>query len=134
MAGPNDTGATPYEVQGNRTATRRYNQAQQQFVDSGKAGERARDDAEAAGGQELEAAEAIGKANVAGEDPAVRDRIRQRAYELWEAEGRPNDRHIEHWLQAERETAPTSTATTAETEPAVVAGILSGEGSHQTKE
>lgn len=134
MAGPNDTGATRYEGEGNRTAAGRYNQAQQQFVKSGKVEERARDAAEAVGGQELEAAEAMGKAQVAGEDPAIRERIRQRAYELWEAEGRPNDRHIEHWLQAERETAPTSTATTAETEPAVVAGILSGEGSHQTKE
>ena len=31
------------------------------------------------------------------------DRIRQRAYELWEGEGRPEDRADEHWLQAERE-------------------------------
>lgn len=134
MAGPNDTSATRDEGKGNRTAVRRYNRGQQQVVKSGKVEERARDAGEAVGGQELEAAEAIGKAHVAGEDPAIRERIRQRAYELWEAEGRPTDRHIEHWLQAERETAPTSTATTAETEPAVVAGILSGEGSHHTKE
>lgn len=29
--------------------------------------------------------------------------IRERAYELWEAEGRPDGRHEAHWLQAERE-------------------------------
>ncbi|MCR6631637.1 MAG: DUF2934 domain-containing protein [Magnetospirillum sp.] len=31
------------------------------------------------------------------------DRIRRRAFEIWEAEGRPEGRHREHWLQAERE-------------------------------
>jgi|APAra7269096613_1048513.scaffolds.fasta_scaffold08954_2 hypothetical protein len=30
-------------------------------------------------------------------------RIRSRAYQIWEAEGSPSDRHDEHWLQAERE-------------------------------
>lgn len=29
--------------------------------------------------------------------------IRERAYLLWEREGRPDGRHIDHWLQAERE-------------------------------
>jgi hypothetical protein len=31
------------------------------------------------------------------------DRIRQRAYELWEASGCPQGCEVEHWLQAERE-------------------------------
>jgi hypothetical protein len=31
------------------------------------------------------------------------DRIRQRAYELWEACGCPQGCEKEHWLQAERE-------------------------------
>lgn len=31
------------------------------------------------------------------------DRIRARAYELWEAAGRPEGRQAEHWEQAERE-------------------------------
>ena len=31
------------------------------------------------------------------------DRIRQRAYELWETRGYPHGRDLEHWLQAERE-------------------------------
>jgi hypothetical protein len=31
------------------------------------------------------------------------DRIRQRAYELWEASGCPQGCEAEHWLQAERE-------------------------------
>jgi hypothetical protein len=29
--------------------------------------------------------------------------IRERAYELWEHEGRPHGRHLDHWIQAERE-------------------------------
>jgi len=39
-------------------------------------------------------------------DHATRDpqqRIRQRAYELWEASGCPQGCETEHWLQAERE-------------------------------
>lgn len=28
------------------------------------------------------------------------ERIRQRAHELWESEGRPEGRHIAHWEQA----------------------------------
>ena len=31
------------------------------------------------------------------------ERIRQRAYELWESEGRPQGRDREHWERAERE-------------------------------
>ena len=31
------------------------------------------------------------------------ERISQRAYQIWEAEGRPFGRHDEHWRQAERE-------------------------------
>ncbi len=31
------------------------------------------------------------------------DTVRKRAYEIWESEGRPHGRHIDHWLQAESE-------------------------------
>ena len=31
------------------------------------------------------------------------DRVRERAFEIWDAEGRPADRSVENWLQAERE-------------------------------
>jgi DUF2934 family protein len=31
------------------------------------------------------------------------DRIRQRAYELWEQSGRPEGSEMDFWLQAERE-------------------------------
>ena len=31
------------------------------------------------------------------------DRIRRRAYELWEQEGRPQGREWDHWVQAARE-------------------------------
>ena len=34
---------------------------------------------------------------------AIEDRIRSRAYELWEAEGRPEGREVDHWLQAAQE-------------------------------
>ena len=30
-------------------------------------------------------------------------RIRKRAYQLWEQQGRPEGRHLDHWLQAEHE-------------------------------
>ena len=29
--------------------------------------------------------------------------IEQRAYEIWEREGRPEGRHVEHWMQAQWE-------------------------------
>lgn len=32
-------------------------------------------------------------------------RIRERAYQLWEQAGRPDGKEVEHWLQAEREIA-----------------------------
>ena len=32
-------------------------------------------------------------------------KIRERAYEIWDREGRPLGREIEHWAQAERELA-----------------------------
>jgi hypothetical protein len=35
----------------------------------------------------------------------LQERIRRRAYELWENEGRPQGREQAHWLQAEREVA-----------------------------
>ena len=33
--------------------------------------------------------------------PAQRERILKKAYEIWEAEGRPSGRDMEHWVQAE---------------------------------
>jgi hypothetical protein len=36
---------------------------------------------------------------------AIEERIRTRAYELWEGEGRPEGREIDHWLQAAQELA-----------------------------
>lgn len=34
---------------------------------------------------------------------SLQERIKQRAYELWEADGRPHGRDAEHWARAERE-------------------------------
>jgi hypothetical protein len=36
---------------------------------------------------------------------AIEERIRTRAYELWEGEGRPEGREVDHWLQAAQELA-----------------------------
>ncbi|MGQ9367001.1 DJ-1/PfpI family protein [Azospirillum sp. ST 5-10] len=40
-----------------------------------------------------------------GLDPAIADeqRVRERAYEIWEAEGHPHGRHEAHWAQAIRD-------------------------------
>jgi hypothetical protein len=32
-------------------------------------------------------------------------RVRERAYEIWERTGRPQGKAVDHWLQAEAETA-----------------------------
>lgn len=29
--------------------------------------------------------------------------IQKKAYDLWEANGKPNDRDLDHWLQAEQD-------------------------------
>ncbi len=36
-------------------------------------------------------------------DPDREARIRQRAYEIWQSEGRPEGRDVEHWQRAEAE-------------------------------
>jgi hypothetical protein len=33
-------------------------------------------------------------------------RLRQRAYALWEQQGRPEGRHLDHWSQAEQDEGP----------------------------
>ena len=33
----------------------------------------------------------------------ILQRIRERSYQIWEQEGRPEGRHLDHWLQAEQE-------------------------------
>ena len=39
--------------------------------------------------------------------------IRQRAYEIWQVEGQPDGRALEHWCRAEAETVPSRPAVTA---------------------
>jgi hypothetical protein len=34
---------------------------------------------------------------------ALRKQIEERAYALWESDGRPHGRNLDHWLQAEAE-------------------------------
>jgi len=36
-------------------------------------------------------------------EPALEQRVRERAYEIWDATGREDGRADEHWLSAERE-------------------------------
>ena len=66
------------EGEGNRTAAREYNQAQQRFIKSGsvdqKAREAERDMRDRDIRRELEHAEAIGKRHIAEEDPQVKRR------------------------------------------------------------
>jgi hypothetical protein len=63
------------EGEGNRTAARTYNQAQQDFVKSGQVAEKAReaeDAVEGREGDELRRAEAEGKRHTHGEDPQIK--------------------------------------------------------------
>jgi len=65
------------EGEGNKTAAREYNEAQQRFVKSGQVEEKARQAERAMDGperQELEKAEAAGKRHAAEEDPEVKNR------------------------------------------------------------
>jgi hypothetical protein len=43
-------------------------------------------------------------------DPELRHRIEERAYALWEADGRPEGRALDYWLQAEQEIVTQSIA------------------------
>jgi hypothetical protein len=43
-------------------------------------------------------------------DPELRQRIEERAYALWEAEGRQEDRALEYWLRAEQDIVNESVA------------------------
>ena len=36
-------------------------------------------------------------------EPELRRSIEERAYAIWEADGRPEGRAVDYWLQAERE-------------------------------
>jgi hypothetical protein len=76
MAKRKDVTKQHNEGEGNRTAAKEYNQAQQRFVKSGRVAEKAReaerDLAKDSIRRELEHAEAVGKRHSAGEDPEVR--------------------------------------------------------------
>jgi Protein of unknown function (DUF2934) len=43
-------------------------------------------------------------AAISSADPSAREQvIRERAYAIWEEEGRPRGRDLDHWLRAETE-------------------------------
>ena len=57
------------------------------------------------------------------------ERVRQRAYEIWEREGRPEGSHDEHWERASREIEAEeggSVSGTASSIAGVVLGQLTG--------
>src|SRR4051812_47062808 len=63
-----------------------------------------------------------------GEDPMQdQERIRRRAHEIWEREGRPDGRHAEHWAEASQEIeaeggeAPPPTPASSDDSPTVTA-------------
>jgi hypothetical protein len=63
------------EGEGNRTAAREYNKAQQEFIRSGAVKEKAREAEDALEGEEgktLERAEEEGKRHIAEEDPQIK--------------------------------------------------------------
>jgi hypothetical protein len=100
--------ATRNEGEGNKTAAREYNEAQRRFVSGGKVEAAARDAEQALEGpeqRELREAEAIGKSRAAPDPENEDHKVRARAYDIWEREGRPAGRHDEHWRQAEQELA-----------------------------
>jgi len=64
----------PNEGEGNRTAARRYNEAQRHFVRSGRVEEKApeaKDAFEGSEQREMERAEAIDKQHMKAEDPQI---------------------------------------------------------------
>lgn len=48
------------------------------------------------------------------------EKIRSRAYEIWEKEGRPSGRERQHWEQAQREVARDAAGEAGETAPGEV--------------
>lgn len=62
-----------------------------------------------------------------------RDSIAQRAYEIWEREGRPEGRAFDHWLAAEAELRPTATVSRATSPAAVATKPQRRTGSRQTE-
>ena len=96
------------EGEGNKTAAREYNEAQRRFVGGGAVDAAARDAEQALDGperQELQEAEAIGKSRAAPDPENDEHKVRERAHDIWEREGRPEGRHEEHWRQAQQELA-----------------------------
>lgn len=101
------------EGEGNKRAAREFNEAERRFVESGGVADKAREAERALDGperEELKSAEEIGKSRAAGDDPAVGrstgtddEKIRLRAYEIWEGAGHPDGEAEAHWLQAQRE-------------------------------
>jgi hypothetical protein len=72
---PGAAGSQQNEGEGNRTAARQYNQDQQNFAQSGKVDEKAkeaRDALDSGEGKDLADAEAAGKSHARGEDPQLK--------------------------------------------------------------
>lgn len=75
MKNENDT-KSRNEGEGNRTAAKEFNKAEQKFVKSGEVGKAAKDAKKSYEGgerEELEKAEDKGRSHAHGEDPAVKE-------------------------------------------------------------
>ncbi len=58
-------------------------------------------------------------------DEKLRQEIQRRAYDIWQQEGRPPGREVDHWLRAEREISagfPTAAAVGKRTKAPVTPG------------
>ena len=53
-------------------------------------------------------------------DQGKTEKISQRAYEIWEFEGRPHGRHHAHWMQAEQELENGSNASAVISHPGMM--------------
>jgi molecular chaperone DnaK (HSP70) len=73
------------------------------------AGRRGPFTAECSGDVEMQGLTATSAEN---EQAVLHQRVQERAYALWEADGRPEDRQLEHWTQAELEVHAMPTAAT----------------------
>jgi Protein of unknown function (DUF2934) len=55
-------------------------------------------------GDAAEITEAAVLADISSDEPTIREQaIRERAYAIWEEEGRPEGRGLDHWLRAQGE-------------------------------
>ncbi len=58
----------------------------------------------------------------------LQERIRHRAYEIWESEGRPEHQNLRHWLQASKELGNSAESSGNNLDDRDEAALLQGAG------